>query len=89
MTEQDLIQQLTTEGFKKVIVCPCEPNMQLGEHTHEEPTVHIITKGELIIHDDAGEKRFHTGDRVEFPAGAKHTAEAGPEGFTMVVGIKK
>ncbi len=86
---QNWIKNLENEGFTDVRVCPIPPSQDLPEHTHEEYTVHVILTGELIIVDNEGERVFHPGDRVEFPAGTTHKARGSIDSGTMIIGTKK
>jgi quercetin dioxygenase-like cupin family protein len=90
MNAEDIIKQLTKEGFEGVALVPIPANFNSGLHTHEDPSVHIIVSGELTIIDpDGSSKTYKPGDRVEFPAGTTHTAKGGMEEGSMIVGIKK
>lgn len=89
LNQQQWIQKLKLEGFKDITVFPFKPNKDFGEHTHDEHTVHVILKGELIMKDKGSVKKFRQGDRIEFPAGTIHSTKCGPQGCTMIVGVKK
>lgn len=88
MTEQEAIDKLKAEGYQNVEVINFEPKKDLGHHTHEDQTVHIILKGEVFITDEDGTEVYEKGDRIEFPAGTEHSAAVGTEPFSMVVGHK-
>ena len=83
--------QLETEGFSGIEVVSIRPgDIPPEPHTHEQDTVHIILKGTLTIIDTDGTTNvYEQGDRVDFPAGTKHSASVGPEGMKMMVGVKK
>lgn len=87
MNEQEWLEKLQKEGVKHSTVVTMEPG-STAEHTHDEPTIHVILNGELTIKDSKGEKIYHEGDYIEFPAGTTHSAVFGPEGLTMIVGTK-
>ncbi len=89
MTQEQWIEQLHTEGFENLSVCPNEPNAEFPEHTHNEHTVHVILRGEFILHEKDGEKILREGERFEIPAGTTHSAKCGREGCTFIVGVKK
>ena len=89
MNEQEWIERLNKEGFTEVRVCPIPPNVDMPEHTHDEHTVHVILDGELTITDSEGVRMFRPGDRVEFPAGARHKARGTTENGTMIIGVKR
>jgi quercetin dioxygenase-like cupin family protein len=88
MTEQEHINQLQQDGWKNVRVLRFEPGKDLGQHTHEEQSVHVILEGEIFVTDEDGTKIYEKGDRIEFPAGTTHSAAVGTESFAMVVGMK-
>ena len=88
MKQQQWLDKLKKEGIKDPQVAEMEPNFKPGEHTHDQHTIHVILKGELIITDKTGAKTFREGDYVEFPAGTKHSVQFGPKGCTMIVGVK-
>lgn len=89
MNEQAWMEKLEQEGFTDVRVCPIEPGVDSGEHTHDKHTVHVILNGELIITDHGATKTFRPGDRVEFPAGTTHKARGGSNRGRMIVGVEE
>ncbi|MBI3256066.1 MAG: cupin domain-containing protein [Candidatus Andersenbacteria bacterium] len=89
MTHQEWIEKLTQEGYKEITVCPNAPNATFPEHTHHEPTVHIILEGEFTLTEKGRSITHKVGDRFEIPAGTAHTAMCGPTGCTFIVGIKE
>lgn len=88
MNRQHWLDKLKKEGIKDPQVCTM-PKSNGGEHTHDQHTVHVILKGELTITDKTGKKTYKPGDRVDFPAGTKHSVQFGPKGCTMIVGVKE
>jgi quercetin dioxygenase-like cupin family protein len=88
MTEQQAKDLLKTEGFEDMGTVTFEPNILHPEHTHDRHTLQLITQGELTVKDKTGSKIYKEGDRLESPAGTTHSAVAGPEGCTFVVGMK-
>jgi quercetin dioxygenase-like cupin family protein len=89
MNPNTYIEQLRDEGFSDVQIHEMEEGFNAGEHVHDEHTVHIILKGGLEITDETGTKIYDEGDRVEFPAGTKHSAKSASAPFSMIVGVKK
>jgi quercetin dioxygenase-like cupin family protein len=89
MTEQEWTDKLKAEGFTKVFTHEAKPTDILGEHTHDQHTAHVILDGELVIEDASGTHAYRPGDYVEFPAGTKHTARTGANGFRMIVAFKE
>jgi len=88
MTETEWIQKLEDEGFTEVRVCPIPPELDMPAHTHDVHTVHVILDGELVIADQAGERVFRPGDRVEFPAGTTHRGWGKQDAGRMIVGVR-
>ncbi len=88
MTQQEWIEKLTVEGFAGVRVIEFEPNMDLGQHTHEKQSVHIILKGEVTMTDETGSNTVIEGDRVDIEAGTTHSVKIGNEGCAMIMGEK-
>lgn len=88
MTEQEWIEKLREEGYIDLRSVELAPNFNPGEHDHEKATVHVVLKGQLTIKVAKGEQTYNEGDRVDFPAGTVHKAAFGPDGCTMIVGVK-
>lgn len=88
MKTQEWIEKLESEGYANVDVCVNAADLDFGEHTHEEHTVHVILQGELIVITGPETEIFTEGERVEFPVGTTHRAKAGAEGCTFIVGTK-
>ncbi|MEO6728847.1 MAG: cupin domain-containing protein [Candidatus Dojkabacteria bacterium] len=81
------LQTLEEEGYGDLTAV----NMPFGkpEHTHDNETVHIILLGDLHTSEKGEEKTFSPGDKVVFPAGTTHTANADDTKGIMIVGFKK
>ena len=88
MTDQEWIQQLEEEGYKELHVVPFEPNAVVGEHTHDQATLHVILEGDMTLTDKDGEMQLYAGDRFEIPAGTVHSAKSGPNGCKFIAGVK-
>lgn len=80
------LESLQSEGYSDLTAV----NMPFGkpEHTHDNETVHIILLGELHTSEKGEEKDYKPGDKVIFPAGTTHTANADDENGVMIVGFK-
>jgi len=89
MDHRKLIEQLESEGFQELRVCPIMAGFDVPAHTHDLHTVHVILEGELTVIDQNGKKVFNPGDRVEFPSGTTHQAFGGEHEGKMIVGVKK
>lgn len=88
MTEQQWMETLKKDDYRNLTVCTNPPNTDFGTHTHHEQTVHVILKGTLTLVEHNESKTLCTGDRFEIPSGTTHHASCGPDGCTMIVGIK-
>jgi quercetin dioxygenase-like cupin family protein len=91
MTPQEWTMQLEIEGFSDIQTVFIRPTDITPEpHTHDQETVHVITKGTLTITGSDGVvTTYKPGDRVDFPAGTTHVAQTGPEGVKMIVGVRE
>ena len=86
MEERDFVAELTREGFSHIFVWEDGPNVDYPEHTHRAETAHIILSGEMTLTVGGESKTYRTGERIDVPEGAKHTAKIGPEGCRYVLG---
>lgn len=81
-------EQLEKEGYQNIQTVKMGPNDPSVAHLHETASVHIVLVGDLVVTDATGTKIHHRGEKVEFPAGSRHTAKGGPRGIVMLVGQK-
>jgi mannose-6-phosphate isomerase-like protein (cupin superfamily) len=81
-----LEQQLHSEGFSHTYVWQDGPNAHYPDHTHPTETAHIILDGEMTLVMDDASATYRTGDRVDVPAGAVHSAQMGPSGCRYLIG---
>jgi quercetin dioxygenase-like cupin family protein len=88
MTEQEIKDGLTNEGFTVIYVWEDKANAEYPEHTHEKLTAHVIEHGEITLTDHNGSRTLKEGERFDIPAGTTHSAKCGPEGCKFVVGEK-
>ncbi len=82
-------ERLKQEGFQNLRLCLFKGGTDFGDHSHNEYTVQFITKGEVIIVDDAGTTTHHAGECLKFPRGTRHCGRCGEEDVGMIVGMKK
>lgn len=78
------MQKISDQGYQQIRVCPLPPAEDLGEHTHDLKTVHLILNGQLTITESNQSQTYQTGDYIEFPANTTHKAQ-GTEGGQMIV----
>ena len=58
------------------------------EHTHDHDESIWLVAGEIRFGAAGRELVLTPGDRLMLPAGTRHTADAGPDGATYLVGQK-
>jgi quercetin dioxygenase-like cupin family protein len=87
MSERDVEEQLRKEGFFTYVHSD-GPNAHYPDHTHDQLTAHIILKGEMWLTLDGKKHFLKSGDRLDIPKDAVHSAKMGPKGCTYLVGEK-
>lgn len=85
MDEEEIKQQLISEGFAHVYEWKDEPNAEYEEHAHQGKVSLYIISGSVSFSGDF-DKTLITGDRFDVPIGAKHSAIVGPDGCEYIVG---
>ncbi|MBI5530569.1 MAG: cupin domain-containing protein [Candidatus Doudnabacteria bacterium] len=88
MNEQEIIEQLKSEGFNEVEVYEDKPNFEYAEHTHEKAGIHVILRGEMTLTEKSGSKTYKAGETINIPSGTAHSAKMGPDGCRYAVGEK-
>ena len=86
MEERELADQLIREGYSHLYVWEDGPHVDYPEHQHRADSAHIVLNGEMTITSDGETRLYRTGDRVDVPAGVKHSAKAGPMGCRYLIG---
>lgn len=84
-TEAELQRQLTAEGFS-AFCWSDTPNAHYDEHDHDRDESIWLLAGSIRFCADGRELALAPGDRLMLPAGTRHTADAGPEGATYLIG---
>ena len=84
-TEDMLREQLTDDGFE-VFRWRDEVGTEYQPHSHEHDESLWVVEGEMTF--GAGGREFHLrpGDRLMLPKGTIHTARAGIDGVTYLIG---
>lgn len=81
-------KKLREEGFGDFFVWQDGPNAFYPDHTHTGLTAHVILDGEVSLTLEGQTRTYKTGERVDVPAGAVHSARMGPKGCKYLVGQK-
>ena len=80
------IQQLEKEGFASVYEWQDEPGTVYPEHEHEGKNTMMLTDGSAVAVVAGEEKVLSAGDRLDVPAGVKHSVTVGSDGWIVIVG---
>lgn len=88
MDEHAARKQHENEDFSGIYSWTDSPNAFYPDHTHAGITAHIVLKGEITVTSQGKAITYRNGDRFDVPANTVHSAQAGPDGCTYVVGEK-
>ncbi|MCK5390802.1 MAG: cupin domain-containing protein [Deltaproteobacteria bacterium] len=88
MTEKELEEKLSLEGFSGIFVHRDSPNAYYPDHTHCGITAHIILDGDITVTSGGQTTTFEPGQRFDVPAGEVHSAKIGPNGCRYMIGEK-
>ena len=83
--EATLRGTLAAEGFS-AFCWRDTPNAHYDEHEHDRDESIWLLAGTIRFGADRRELALAPGDRLMLPAGTRHTADAGPEGATYLIG---
>ena len=86
MDEQEAIEGLENEGFSEVYAHEDFADTTYTDHAHERKCAHVVIRGSMTIVVQGKVTELQTGDRLDIPAGATHSATIGPEGCRYVFG---
>lgn len=86
MTEEELSQQLKSEGFRTTYAWQDGPHAFYPEHTHPSETAHIVLDGELALTMNGSTRVYRAGERCDVPSGAVHSARMGAKGCRYLIG---
>lgn len=86
MDEQEALESLENEGFVKVYMHEDSADVTYTDHSHEKKSAHIIIRGSMTLVVQGKATELQTGDRLDIPAGAVHSATIGPEGCRYAFG---
>jgi mannose-6-phosphate isomerase-like protein (cupin superfamily) len=88
MNEKSHEETLREEGFSGVFIHRDRPNVYYPNHTHSGITAHIVLEGRITVTSEGKTATYGPGERFDVPAGAVHSAKAGPEGCLYMIGEK-
>jgi quercetin dioxygenase-like cupin family protein len=88
MNKEGWEKKLREEGFGDFFVWQDGPGAYYPNHTHTGLTAHVILDGEMTLTLEGRPHVYRTGERIDVPAGAVHSARMGPKGCKYLVGQK-
>jgi len=65
------------------------PGATYSAHHHDHDESLWVIAGDITFGVDGGDLCLATGDRLMLPAGTVHTARAGPDGATYLIGQRR
>lgn len=84
-TEDALAQRLAADGFSSFCWSDA-PHAHYDEHEHDRDESIWLVAGTIRFTAHGRELALAPGDRLMLPAGTRHTADAGPDGATYLIG---
>lgn len=60
------------------------PNAEYAVHEHPRHKVLYCVEGSIVFHTEDGDVAMERGDRLDLPAGTRHSATVGPKGVTCL-----
>jgi quercetin dioxygenase-like cupin family protein len=88
MDRAALERQLQAEGYEVTYIQKDEPGIEHLDHKHRITSAHIVLEGSMDITLNGVVHHLGSGDRLDVPANANHSAIVGAEGCTYLVGEK-
>lgn len=85
--EQVLRARLEREGYS-VFCWTDSPHTHYAAHAHDHDESIWLVSGSIVFGAGGREIALRPGDRLMLPAGTVHTADAGPDGATYLIGEK-
>ncbi|MBM4247009.1 MAG: cupin domain-containing protein [Deltaproteobacteria bacterium] len=83
--EETLAHRLAADGFSSFCWSDL-PNTHYDEHEHDRDESIWLLAGAIRFGAAGRELALAPGDRLMLPAGTRHTADAGPDGATYLIG---
>ena len=86
MNKKELKNILKKEGFPIIYEWEDSPNFEYKEHFHKGKVSFFVIAGDIKMLFGDKEIYLKEGERLDVPVGKKHTAKAGKEGCSYIVG---
>jgi mannose-6-phosphate isomerase-like protein (cupin superfamily) len=83
-TRPDALGSFVAEGCSEPRFWANGPGDVYGEHEHERHKVLFCLAGSIVFHLADGNVALDGGDRLDLPAGTRHSATVGPAGCECV-----
>jgi len=84
-TASTLRERLEHDGFS-VFQWTDDPRAHYSPHSHDHDESLWVVSGEITFGAGDRQLRLRPGDRLMLPQGTVHTADAGPDGATYLIG---
>ncbi len=84
--KEKLIERLRTDGFQHIYEWKDGPGTIYPEHAHKGKVSFYIIQGDIDVVIEGKKTSVKSGERMDVPVRAKHSAIVGPEGCTFIVG---
>jgi quercetin dioxygenase-like cupin family protein len=85
MSNDDLKNKLTAEGFPIVYEWTDAPGTLYEDHAHQGRVAFYVTKGSVTFSGGIINQTVSARERIDVPVGVHHTAVVGDEGCEYVV----
>ena len=87
--EMDLKGRLAADGFGDAFAWTDAPGAHYAAHSHDHDESIWVIAGEVTFGAGGRALRLGPGDRLMLPANTVHTADAGPDGATYLIGERQ
>ena len=87
--EADLKARLAADGFGDPFAWTDAPGVHYSAHSHDHDESIWVVAGNITFGADGRDLRLGPGDRLMLPARTVHTADAGADGATYLIGQRR
>lgn len=84
VTRREVEGVFSAEGCSEPRFWGNGPGDTYAPHEHGYHKVLFCLDGSIVFHTDDGDLELNGGDRLDLPAGTRHSATVGPEGCSCV-----